>query len=182
MDAENFTQGMTHESAMEYDLGYGGLNGAGAQARFTESFSSLPSRPDYDGVLTLSEANQWYREENGQPLYVDMSKIDLSPVTINNLTLNKVKYVNFAGLLYPNLKTGLVYGTLGLTLLDKTGHVRIGNSNGLIDQYDFDYQTGRHFRNFATKIGNALAGKGVGYNIFGYGVGKVNRRLLITPF
>lgn len=39
-----------------------------------------------------------------------------------------------------NMETGLVYGTIYLTLLDKEGNVRIGIENNLIDTYDFDYQ------------------------------------------
>lgn len=38
------------------------------------------------------------------------------------------------------METGLVYGTIYLTLLDKEGNVRIGIENNLIDTYDFDYQ------------------------------------------
>lgn len=42
-----------------------------------ESYMNLPNRPDYDGYLTLSEANEWYRNGNGQPLFIDSSKISL---------------------------------------------------------------------------------------------------------
>lgn len=184
MDAENFTQGMTHESAMEYDLGYGGLNGAGAQARFTESFSSLPSRPDYDGVLTLSEANQWYREGNGQPLYVDMSKIDLSPLTIEYLQNRNGQPYNFLYSALFNTQTALIYGSIKVTLLNNDGTVTLGTNN-YIDTYDFDHHAnGDIFRNFATKIGKAVAGEGMRYKIYGYGTGHVSHasKVLTKPF
>ena len=132
-------------------------------------------RPDYDGILSLSEANDWYKKGEGKPLFVDVSKIDLSPASIGDLSLNEIKYYNYFHPMHLNLKTGLVYGTLGMTLLDNEGNVRIGAKNGLIDIYDFDYQKGRPFRNFATKIGSAFAGYGKSYKIFGYGFGKVNK-------
>ncbi|WP_394334091.1 RHS repeat-associated core domain-containing protein [Bacteroides togonis] len=112
MDADDFTQGMSHEEALAHNLGFEGLNGLQAQANFQQSFSSLSSRPDYDGVLTLGEANEWYRKGSGQPLFVDVSKIDLSPLTIEDLTLNKIVYYNYFHPLHPNVKTGLVYGNI----------------------------------------------------------------------
>ena len=181
MDADDFTQGMSHEEALAHNLGFEGLNGLQAQANFQQSFSSLSSRPDYDGVLTLGEANEWYRKGSGQPLFVDVSKIDLSPLTIEDLTLNKIVYYNYFHPLHPNVKTGLVYGTLGITLLDEVGHVRVGGTNGLIDTYDFDYQKGRMFRNFATRIGKFWAGEGIKYGIYGYGVGQVHNKVY-RPF
>ena len=170
---ENFKQGMSHDDASRLNLGLHSLDGD-IQEKVVASVKNLESRPDYDGVLTLSEANNWYRNGNGQPLFVDASKIDLSPMTRENLHLNKVTAYNFLHPMHTNLETGLVYGTLGITLLDDTGKVRIGNKDGLIDIYDFDYQKGRLFRNFATKIGEIVAGQGRKYDIFGYGYGKVN--------
>ena len=83
----------------------------------------------------------------------DVSKINLSPVTIKNLSLNKTIYYNYFSADHFNLETGLVYGTLAITLLDEEGKVRVGSINNLVDVYDFDYQKGRFLRNFATKIG-----------------------------
>lgn len=174
MNKDEFKQGMSHEEALRNDLGYESLLDELARNTFQSVFDDLKDRPDYDGYLTLSEANDWYRNGDGKPLFVDVSKIDLSPVTIDDLRRDEVIYYNYFHPKHPNLMTGLVYGTLGITLLDDLGSVRIGSKNGMIDTYDFDYQEGRFFRNVATKIGHFVAGKGIGYNIFGYGFGKVS--------
>ena len=174
MDSKFFQQGMEHELAEGLDLGLSSLD-EGTRGIVEASVRSLVGRPDYDGILSLSEANDWYKKGEGKPLFVDVSKIDLSPASIGDLSLNEIKYYNYFHPMHLNLKTGLVYGTLGMTLLDNEGNVRIGAKNGLIDIYDFDYQKGRPFRNFATKIGSAFAGYGKSYKIFGYGFGKVNK-------
>ena len=138
---------------------------------------NLPNRPDYDGYLTLSEANEWYRNGNGQPLFVDASKISLAPLTIEDLSINKSLTYNFLYPTHPNFKTGLVYGNITITLLDKIGKVRIGNDKNLIDIYDFETHVGGNkFRNIATRIGAYVAGEGTSYKIWGYGYGKVRNR------
>jgi hypothetical protein len=177
MKKSNFKQGMSHEEALKYNLGHDGLIDKDAQYRMFENYNNLSNRPDYDGYLTLPEANEWYRNGNGQSLYVDASQIDLSPITIDGFGLNKSRVYNFLHPTSLNIKTGLVYGNISLTLLDTNGTVRVGNSNNRIDIYDFDYHpNGSKFRNVATKIGQQVAGKGNGYEIYGYGVGKVGNR------
>ncbi len=170
MSVENFKQGMENKKAISF---HRDLNNEDAYKKVEEHHKGLPSRPDYDGELTLKEANEWYRNGNGEALFVDASKIDLSPATTKDLKLNKPEPINFASPLKPNLKTGLVYGTLLLTLTNEnTGTVVIGKNNK-IDEYDFDHQKGRFFRNIATKIGEKVAGKGTSYIIYGYGLGSV---------
>jgi RHS repeat-associated protein len=170
MSTENFSQGMAHKDASGY---YRDMNNEDAYKKMNEHYGNLPNRPDYDGKLTLGEANDWYRNGNGQPLYVDASKIDLSPVTTKDLTLGGKRAINFVSPQNANLETGLVYGTLTLTLTNENkGTVEIGQNNK-IDVYDFDQQKGRTFRNIATKIGETLAGKGTAYTIYGYGIGIV---------
>ena len=176
MDSKDFKQGMKHEDAQKLDKGW--LNGfASAEARMSmvRTHTSLNSRPDYDGQLTLEEANEWFRTGNGQPLFVDAAQIDLSPVFSDELPLGQGVPVNFASLSNANLETGLVYGTILLTRTTATD-VRIGSNNGLIDTYDFEQQPGRTGRNIATAIGGAVAGNGIGFQIRGYGTGRVRQR------
>ena len=172
MDSKFFQQGMKHEDAIMFDLGISILD-ENTRKKVEANVQNLENRPDYDGILTWSEANDWYRDGLGLPLFVDVSKINLSPVTIKNLSLNKTIYYNYFSADHFNLETGLVYGTLAITLLDEEGKVRVGSINNLVDVYDFDYQKGRFLRNFATKIGKTFAGKGEKYKIFGYGYGTV---------
>ena len=46
----------------------------------TDHYNGLQDRPDYDGYLTLQEANEWYRNGNGEPLFASLEKIDLSGI------------------------------------------------------------------------------------------------------
>lgn len=81
------------------------------------------------------------------------------------------KYVNFASPKYANFETGLVYGTIKLTNLGNNS-IKLGLNNGKLDTYDFDYQEGRYFRNFATWVGKKVAGKGQSYDIT-YGAARL---------
>lgn len=182
MDNAKFSQGMKHEDAIKNSLGYQGLKDDAAKASFSESYNSLSSRPDYDGKLTLSEANEWYRTGGGKPLYVDASKIDLTPQYREDFKVGESRYVNYASPSNANLGTGLVYGTIKLTMLDANGIIKLGGAGGLLDKYDFDYQKGRTGRNAATWLGKQVAGEGTGYNIFNYGTGILkNKRVRSLP-
>jgi hypothetical protein len=138
-------------------------------------FVITPDRPDYDGKLTLSEANNWYRSGNGEPLLVNAGKIDLSPVETGDFKkVGASFYKNF--FLSTNQETGAVYGTIKLTLDSKNGNVTLGN-NGFLDEYNFEQKEnnslGRIIRNIGTKAGGVLAGDGTPYNINVYGTAKV---------
>jgi hypothetical protein len=174
MNIEDFKQGMSHEEALSKSTTISCVNAA---TKMALSYASLKFRPDYDGKLTLFEANDWYRNGNGQPLYVDASKINLSPLSIEDLKTNESVTYNFLSPVHTNLDTGLVYGNISVTLLDEAGTVRLGNKDNRIDVYDFDNHVGGStFRNFATRIGAFVAGKGVPYEIRGYGLGKLQHR------
>ncbi|WP_299213261.1 RHS repeat-associated core domain-containing protein [uncultured Dokdonia sp.] len=66
MNADNFEQGMSHEEALDNSLGTEGLNSEEAYDKLSESYLSLKDRPDYDGELTMSEANDWFNNRNGR--------------------------------------------------------------------------------------------------------------------
>jgi len=143
------------------------------------SFTISEGSPDYDGKLTLSEANEHYREGNGSPLLVRASGIDLSPVETGDFVngVGSSIYKNF--FLTTNLDTGRIYGTIRLTLQDANGSVSLGGS-GFLDTYDFDQKKGngtigRVLRNLGTKVGEIVAGEGTGYKIYVYGTGSIKK-------
>ena len=59
MDKSDFKQGMKHADAIQKSIGFKGLKDDYAEGRFYTTQGNLPSRPDYDGKLTLHEANLW---------------------------------------------------------------------------------------------------------------------------
>ncbi len=166
MNKSNFKQGMSHSEALSYSLGYGGLVDDEARSNYVTSYTSLKDRPDYDGYLTKDEADTWWRNKTGEPLFVDQSKIELHGVNTSSFSQNKSIYKNF---IWRLTNTGKVYGTLKMTLIDdKTGKVFIG-SEKYMDKYDFTMDN-RPFRNFATWVGRpGRAGDGKDFLIYGYG-------------
>ena len=87
MDAENFHDKITLEEAQKLDLGVAGLLNNDAIERYNNSIKSLSDRPDWDGYITLDEANNWYKNGNGEPLYADINKIDFSGIVSLSLIL-----------------------------------------------------------------------------------------------
>jgi RHS repeat-associated protein len=174
MKRSDFKQGMSHEDAISKSANLNYNNREEAEMKMNTHYSGLKNRPDYDGKLTLSEANDWYRNGSGQPLFVDAFQIDLYPVKKSDFTkVEESFYMNFA--FTSNKETGLVYGNIKLTLLNNDGDVRLGFPNGLLDVYDFDYKSGikNMPRNIATWIGHQKAGRGIGFNIYTYGTSNI---------
>ena len=175
MKEQDFVQGMTHSDAEKLDLApLGGIQyleaipNADDYTKFYFHYATLPTRPDYDGYITKSEADKWYMRGTGEALYVDRSKISLDGITtkdFNNEQNARIQH-NF---IWSLSNTGKVYGTLTLTLTDPgNGGVAIG-IGGLVDRYDFTMD-GRILRDTATLIGSpGPKGSGRPFEIFGYG-------------
>ena len=139
-----------------------------------QTWQWIYNRPDWDGQINIFEANNWYQSGDGKPLYIDAAKVDLSPLSKSDFsTVGSSKHINFLDPKNFNLQTGLVYGTIKVTLVSNDGTIRLGNKNGLLDVYNFYMQDGRCFRNLATLLGSIVAGKGTSFNIYYYGQGKV---------
>jgi hypothetical protein len=137
----------------------------------TYHYNGLKTRPDYDGHLTLDEANKWYREGGGKPLYTSLAKIDLSGIL--SLGENYVgKEGSFNLLLNSNsLNDGLVYGSI--TLKRYPDH----QVRAYADRYDFEMHNPWNPlnwpRNGETVIGRNVAGDGQKFNINIYGSKKL---------
>jgi hypothetical protein len=205
MDKKYFKQGMSHKEAIQKGVGTFNINtsfsnipihdiGGSVTAYF--HYLGLSGRPDYDGILTFAEAVSHYSSGMGTPLYVDVSKIDLSGPAISDFEIGVSKGVNFLnpGFLMANMTTRLVYGGLSITLIDNSGHVFLGaqKSGGIIDNYDFTSNGGSwySFREVTTWMGAKINGDlpflepGVPFKIYGYGRAKLGRSMFdkTTPY
>jgi hypothetical protein len=175
MKRSDFKQGMSHEEALSKSTDLNTNNREEAEMKMNIHYSGLKDRPDYDGKITLSEANEWYRTGNGDPLYADASQIDLNPLNKSDFSVGESKYVNFLSPKNMNPETGSVYGTIKVTRLNSNGLVKLGGSNGYLDTYDFK-PDGRFMRDINTAIGRTVAGKGIPFNIYTYGNGQLKPR------
>ena len=131
-----------------------------------------PTHNYFTIYLTKEEADEWWREGTGEPLYVDQSKIELPGIDTSSFEESETISKNF---IWGLSNTGKVYGTLTMTLIDgKTGKVLIGSpKNDYLDKYDFDMD-GRLFRDFATWVGRPGGrNDGKDFYIYGYGHAKV---------
>jgi len=171
MNKDNFKQGMSNKDALGFDLGMDGLTDKDAAKRFNTSFEGLKDRPDWDGYLTLDEANDWYKNGNGQPLFVALDKIDLSGI----FSLGE-KFVGDKGsynllLNSGSLNDGLVYGNI--TLKRYPNH----EVRAFADEYNFEMHNPWNPlnwpRNAETVIGKKVAGEGQKFNINIYGSKKL---------
>lgn len=115
----------------------------------------------------MDEANEWYRTGGGQPLFTDLSQIDLSGInSTGEKFVGQVKRFNL--LLHSNSITdGLVYGNI--TLKRYPNH----QVRAYADKYNFEMHDPRNplnwGRNVQTIIGSKVAGKGIPYEINIYG-------------
>lgn len=164
MESENFKQGMSHEDALSKSLGKEGLSSSEAISNLQMHYDGLPDRPDYDGQLTLDEANDWYRNGNGGALFVDIKKIDFTGISTEDFSGvgSKEAFNLFSGN-SNSLDDIRVYGNLTLKLYPDN-MVR-----AYADTYDFEmhnsYNPLNWPRNLLTVIGKEYAGEGTPYNI-----------------
>lgn len=126
--------------------------------------------PDWDGYITLDEANEWYRHAFGKPLYADFSKVDLSKLKHagdNHVGEKKVINLHFKSRC---LDDKLVYGKITIKWYPNN---KVRAYDG---KYDFSMQPGfsNIIRNFFTFCGGIVAGKGTEYNIFFYGTKELD--------
>ena len=186
MDDDDFKQGMDHGTATELNEGYAYLEDRDAVYTFLQHYQNLPNRPDYDGIVTFDEAIDHYHYGNGEPLYVDISKINFKSSSLSVDDFNSKGgtdlSVNFfmvdthpfnRNILWYSGETNLaaVYGSLSLHLESPDGTVTLNTFdyyNGGFDRFDF---------NFADRIiANSLrsGGNPTPYNFYGYGKGRIH--------
>ena len=165
MDDADFVQGMKHDDALLRDKGIEFLENEEAIDSFLANYTSLAERPDWDGKITIEEANMWHRSSNGQPLFADINKIDLPEWGISkDSPVGQKQVVNT---LFGSIRSWLVYGKITLK------HYPDNGVRAYPDDYGFEMKKpwAMHLgRNIETAIGFKVAGQGVPYNIHIYGI------------
>ena len=172
MKREHFQQNMRHSAAElvgNIDKSIYSVSEE-AKNRVNIHHASLPDRPDWDGKITDAEARDWYRTGQGAPLYINMEKLDLKPVTLEHFTKLEGNPYNFFFSISADKDIGRVYGAITLNLLNsETGEVQVGNPSTMyIDTYDFN-SGGSWRRNCATQIASVIVGEGTPFKIYGWG-------------
>ena len=171
MNKEDYDAKMSLDDAKNKNLGIEGLNGERALNKFNDSFAGLKDRPDWDGKLTLEEANNWYRNGHGNELFVNINSIDISMLySLGDEYIGKRYVFNLFTL---GSKDGKVYGSLTF--------IRYPNDTcrAYADTYDFDMKPWNGLkncvRNIVTIAGSIYAGKGTPYEINIYGSKQLKR-------
>ncbi|MBO9620559.1 MAG: hypothetical protein J7539_16160 [Niabella sp.] len=117
MSEDNFTKGMDHNVARGLNQGVSKL-GPESRSWYESVYKTFPTRPDWDGVLTKAEADKWWVEGGGKPLYVDFEKMKISMNTAEFANAqNGTMYKNFGFDLRNYSSMGKVYGTVQLSLV-----------------------------------------------------------------
>jgi len=197
MDASDFTQGMSNEEALSKNKGAEGLESGAAANKLVSNYNSLKDRPDYDGVVTVSEGIDWAKNnvgalDNPTPdnmLYIDASKLDFGDVNTSNFqNLNESTPINLFSknnLLNSGLNSKLratVYalGRVNMKLTDRVwGKVQIVNDYNLKSgrATDYDWNKGGSLMR-RTFINAERTRTGLndthGFRAYYYGTGSVN--------
>jgi hypothetical protein len=194
MDKSKFTQGMKHEDAEKQNQCMEGLKTPEAKQKFSNHFFELPSRPDYDGFVTIDEGVAWAKahpnldndndESNGlgnatrsDYLYLDAAKMNFGSVRASNLVINRptdINLLNYTNMGNPNSRsTTYALGRTKLKLLDASGTVEV--INGPHNIYNWDYGGGalRKTLIFGDRLIKGLDDSH-GFPLFIYGTGKLN--------
>ena len=98
MDKSKFKQGMSHEEAQKYNLGYDGLVDENAKVNLLQNFNSLPDRPDYDGFVTIDEGIAWAKAHpnalnnptSENSLYINTAFMDFGELSVNDIGIRNL--------------------------------------------------------------------------------------------
>ena len=195
MDRRHFTQGMSHNEAMAFNLGTSVMS-KGAQAKMSNHFSGLKDRPDYDGFVTINEGIAWAKVHpnvinnatTSDALYINSGTLNFGSLSVDNIELeegekgnvNLFDFANFAS--SSSRSTTYALGNTQIQLLNaKTGEIKLFS-----DFYDWDFHNYPSSRQQEGKLPESQRDKliyyeriraGVndshGFPIFMYGVGKI---------
>ena len=189
MNPDKFYNGMSLEESMAQNQGSEKLSPS-AYANYQAHFSTLSSRPDWDGKVTISEGIAWAKShldalQNPTPdntLYINTALLDFGNISISDCqngvgnisAINLLNKENLKESRYNPTLRNTVYalGRVAIKLLDSSGNIKIINN----DATDYDWNKGGGvLRN--SLIGLEQMRTGVtdthGFKTFYYGVGNI---------
>lgn len=178
MNRNNFKQNMSHDDALSKGTLISDIDPSKYSQEMKDNtmqtLDEIRERPDFDGKLTLAEANNWFNNGNGQPLFVSLEKIEFDGLRADYF--DGVGSKGSFNLFNISTTTNdrLVYGSMTFKLLDGN-YVR-----AYADVYNFEihrpvYDPFNWPRNILNEIGSAVAGEGQQYNIFFTGSKKIRQ-------
>lgn len=187
MSAEDFVQGMDNEDALHSS--HPSLTAA-AMEKMAGHFSTLSSRPDYDGIVTIKEGIDWAKSHPGakdnptadNSLYIDASKLDFGDLSINDVLASSENNLFCTSRLKSSPKNAQYLNTvyaLGkfhsevVSSDDRT--IRVINDELAV--YDWNLAESRK-RNVIITMHNAVMGinkKKHGFKVYYYGLGKLKQ-------
>lgn len=171
MDQNSFHQNMSDEDAKSMGTFLSNMEyGTEFYKKVLFHSMSLSSRPDWDGIVTDQEARAHWQGGSGEPLYINVAKINLAPLTTHAFEGNETLRYNFFTSPRSTVTTGRVFGTLSMRLRNaNTGEVGFRrDDNGFFDVYDFNGD-GRVMRDATTWTARRVVGEGVPYGFIPYG-------------
>lgn len=191
MDKKNFIQGMSRGDAGNYAVL--GTIPKDVEKKIQDHYNNLPSRPDYDGFVTIQEGVSWAKSHpnalnNPTPdnmLYIDASQLDFGNLstsdfpkvgvsTPQNLFSNQNLIGSFVN---PELMaTVYALGRVDMILTNRErGTVKIVNNNAT--DYDWNLGGGSKRDSFI-RINNALFNINPqihGFKTYYYGIGVLRK-------
>ncbi|MEP7129265.1 MAG: hypothetical protein ABI729_10370 [Chitinophagales bacterium] len=199
MNKDDFQQGMSHDEAVAKDKEVGGVSSLKGDPKaisyYLSSWSFLPRRPDWDGVVTREEGIVWAKthpklDDNENPqdgygnakpsdyLYLDASKMNFGSLHKEifeaigvRQRVNLLDYVDLSN--DASVNTTYALGRTRITLVNAEGTVSI--SNGPWNSFNWDYGGGfsRDAKIWMERTINDLKDSH-GFPLLIYGQGKLN--------
>ena len=194
MDKSNFKQGMSHEEALGYSLGYKGLSNNEARSNYITSYTGLKDRPDYDGFVTIDEGVSWAKSHPNaldsptpeNSLYINTALLDFGDLTVDKIGIRNIGKIMPVNLFTKsNTKEAIVNKRLRATVyalgtVDVILHNPVMRTISIVNNNatDYDWNGGGSFiRNAAIQLELIRSGLSNihGFKTYYYGIGRLRK-------
>ncbi len=131
-----------------------------------------------NGIFTINESYNWWKNGNRRAVRVPLGNIDLSSITPKQFPRGVGSVQSFNLLFRGNIRDGLVHGTISLRLYPNN------TVKAFDDRYNFDYKPwwGNTTRNIENFFGKTIHGQGTPFKIDFIGIGTISpNRNIFSP-